>query len=165
MNSDPRTRAVKSQSFLFLDEQAELLKGHTSMRPVEHIYIDNPPIGFKGHLMLSRGTYVLERGPGVLQSYTCGHAGSGGYVIIDGIPDEDGFFSEPSEPGERDKWLKDPNRNGKKLVYANPPILASNQMGIGFLHGLTIQIEGLQEGDSASPILTVAWMPVRAAKQ
>jgi len=77
------------------NQTAFLFADRTEVRNPQHIYIKEPPIGNKIHLICERGLFVLERGPTLWLGLSCTHAGSGGIVVYDGVPDEEGFFPEP----------------------------------------------------------------------
>ena len=58
-----------------------------------------PPMGGKCWLLENKGLFVLEPGPGTIRTLAVTHAGSGSIEVIDGIPDENGFF--PDEAMQR----------------------------------------------------------------
>jgi len=51
-------------------------------------------MGGKCWLLEAKGLYVLEEGPTLFRTLACTHAGSGGIVLIDGVPDESGRFPD-----------------------------------------------------------------------
>jgi hypothetical protein len=127
-------------------------------RPVE-IDLPLPPIGGKCWLLENKGLFVLARGPGVLRTIACTHAGSGSLEAIDGVPSEDGYFPRP----DADETAKQAfARNGRILYRATPVIMGSWLLDAGFIHGLTIRAGGGHQ--SASAVASIVWMPVRATK-
>jgi hypothetical protein len=150
--------------------------------PVTHIDLPTPPMGGKCWVLKSKGLFVLERGPGVLRTIACTHAGAGALEAIDGIPDENGFFPdqdmpEPNVadflhtfaydgagvatpmPGGYDVAAKAyACRQGRPLYSASPTVMGSWMLDAGFLHGLTIRAAGGHE--AAFVIASIVWMPV-----
>lgn len=121
---------------------------------VTRIHRPMPPMGGKVWLLQEKGTFLLEEGPGSLITIACTHAGSGSIHVIDGIPDEDGFFPDleqiegPPEAGP-----------GFEFYRANPTVMGSWMLNGGFVHGLTIRSMG---GHAAvPPIASIVWMPYR----
>jgi hypothetical protein len=157
------------------------------LRPIERIvgavtYIDipAPPMGGKCWLLESKGLFVLEPGPGTLRTIACTHGGSGAIEVLDGIPDDNGFFADeamlepigplPSHyaaPRDYDDAVAQYNsdlkayhcRRGRPLYRANPVVMGSWMLDGGFHHGLTIRAQG--GSTSACAIASIVWMPFR----
>jgi hypothetical protein len=138
---------------------------------VTHIDLPTPPLGGKCYLLKSKGIFVLERGPGVLRTIACTHAGAGALEAIDGVPDDGGFFpdQEMPDPTDRaadyptpDRWVSACKayacRHGRPLYSASPTVMGSWMLDAGFLHGLTIRAAGGHE--AAFCIASIVWMPV-----
>jgi hypothetical protein len=153
---------------------------------ITHVDLPTPLLGGKCVVVRSKGLFVLERGPGVLRTIACTHAGSGTLEAIDGLPDERGFFADENMPDptlidaeaiaaslaesaiEPDGGILAMNRlvrirayctrRGRPLYSANPVVMGSWMLDGGFLHGLTIRASGGHE--SARAIASVVWMPV-----
>jgi hypothetical protein len=148
---------------------------------VTHIDLPTPPMGGKCWVLRSKGLFVLERGPGVLRTIACTHAGAGALEAIDGVPDDNGFFPdqdmpEPNVadylhehdlttglsrpvPGGYDKDAKAyAQRQGRAIYSASPTVMGSWMLDAGFLHGLTIRAAGGHE--AAFVIASIVWMPV-----
>ncbi len=128
----------------------------TIVRNVTDIDVPMPSMGGKCWLLNQRGIFVLERGPGVMRTIACTHAGSGNLQFIDGVPDERGFFPDddmdPSDP----KYYA---RNGRPFYQANPVVMGSWMLDAGFSYGLTVKVAGGHE--SAAPTASIVWMPHR----
>jgi hypothetical protein len=84
-----------------------------SLKPIL-IQVPEPTIGNKVVLIKDRGIFVLETGPSSLRAMACTHAGSGGVVIYDGVPDEQGQFEgsdakapEHLDDSIYDDWIQD----------------------------------------------------------
>ena len=146
---------------------------------VQYVDLPTPALGGKAWLLQAKGTFVLERGPGVLRTIACTHAGAGTVEAIDGLPSEAGFFpdqqaAEPtwedyrsareSEAESRTVFLhevrKFNSRNGRPFYRANPIVMGSWMLDGGFTHGLTIRC--VSGHDSACAVATVVWMPYKA---
>lgn len=115
-----------------------------------------PPIGGKVYLIQTKGLFIFERGPGTFRTLACTHAGSGGFIGYDGVPDENGIFPdegmEPSHPGYG-------QANGRVIYKANPAVMGSWMCDAGFYHGFAIRASG---GHRNAPAFgTVVWMPFR----
>ncbi len=144
-------------------------ESHESTEP-QHIYIPQPPIGNKIHLILQRGLFVLERGEGVWLGMSCTHAGSGGVVVYDGVPNDDGFFPEPParpmDTAPPEEWLEYYKAmgcyNGRPLSYAHPASMGMHIFSGGFWHGLTVKAVG--EMEATASILTFTWLVPKAKK-
>ena len=136
---------------------------------VTHIELPTPPMGGKCLVLKKKGIFVLERGPGVLRTIACTHAGAGTLEAVDGFPDDGGFFPDENLPEPQAADFKTPpdylagvkgyaQRRGRALYTANPVVMGSWMLDAGFLHGLTIRVTGGHE--SALAIASVVWMPV-----
>jgi hypothetical protein len=129
----------------------------------ERIFVSQPPMGGKAHLIERPGLFVLEVGPGTLITDACTHAGGGAIVIIDGVPDANGHFDDvavpaPDSPPEVfDAWGK---RNGREYFRANPVVMGSWMLNAGFHNGLTVHVTGAHQG--LAPIATLVWTAFRA---
>lgn len=149
-----------------------------SNQPPQIIDVKTPSMGGKVWLLESKGLFVLEGNAGVLRTIACTHAGSGSLVAIDGVPDEKGFFpdqgmTEPVMPilraeDDKDSHVHQMNeyieaekkyqtRNGRPIYRANPVVMGSWMLDAGFLHGLTIKVDG--GGISVAAIASIVWMP------
>ena len=127
---------------------------------VTYVRLPTPKLGGKIWLLEEKGMFVLEEGPGMIVTMACTHAGSGSIAIIDGIPDENGFFPAPAitvkwEPGY---WQQS---GVHKLLVASPSVMGSWMLSGGFYHGLTVLADGGTE--SASVIASLVWMPEKVA--
>jgi hypothetical protein len=149
---------------------------------VTYIDLPTPPIGGICWLLREKGIFVLQRGPGVLRTIACTHAGSGALEAIDGVPDERGFFGDQDMPdpndnigaamaesaAEPDSGILAANRlarskayaqrRGRPLYSASPVVMGSWMLDAGFLHGLTIRAAAGH--DSVCAIASIVWMPV-----
>lgn len=143
---------------------------------VTYIDLPTPPIGGICWLLREKGIFVLQRGPGVLRTIACTHAGSGALEAIDGVPDERGFFGDQDMPdpteylrsggpqggpwtgGYENACKAYAQRRGRPLYSASPVVMGSWMLDAGFLHGLTIRAAGGH--DSACAIASIVWMPV-----
>jgi len=134
---------------------------------VIHVTVPAPIMGAKCWLLNDKGLFVLERGPGTFITAACTHAGAGGLEIIDGIPDERGFFTnaddvpvdEPmgdSDPAVLEKWGK---RNGRVFYRAMPAVMGSWMLNGGFHNGLTVRAMGGHNAVAA--VATMVWQPYR----
>lgn len=139
-------------------------------KKIIHIELPAPPMGGKCWLLERKGTFVLERGAGVLRTIACTHAGAGSLEVLDGIPNDDGFFSdeemrepkrEPDEPEEEyvARMLKFGTRAGRPFYRASPVVMGSWMLDAGFNHGLTLRVSGGHE--AACAIASVVWMPIK----
>ncbi len=154
------------------------------MRP-EIIELPLPPIGGKCWLLDRKGLFVLERGPGTFRTAAVTHAGSGQFEIIDGIPDEHGFFPEENMPepepytpeeyralmdgtaddavlARRDAMIAYGRRNGRSFHKHNPVVMGSWMLDAGFIHGLSVRVVGEHTGVNA--FASLVWMPFKARK-
>jgi hypothetical protein len=134
---------------------------------VTHVEVPAPVMGGKAWLLNDKGLFVIERGPGTCITLACTHAGAGGIEIIDGIPNEGGFFDnaenvpvdEPhsdSPPDVLERWGK---RNGRVYYRALPAIMGSFMLNAGFHNGLTVRAMGGHNAVAA--VATLVWMPYR----
>jgi hypothetical protein len=133
---------------------------------VVEIEIPTPPMGGKIWLLESKGLFILQRGPGMLRTIACTHAGAGALEAIDGVPDNDGFFPDreltefTTVDGDQTRNMKFYARNGRPIYRATSAIMGSFMLDGGFYHGLTIRAQGGHQSSSA--IASIVWMPVRA---
>lgn len=112
---------------------------------MERISVEPPEIGFKGWLINRKGRFLFEEGPATLWAFNCTAAGSGGFAIYDGVPDEQGYFSDPA------------TGNGRMVFEGLPATLGAWSLGIQLNHGLYVVAEG---GHEAVPSVgTLSWMP------
>jgi hypothetical protein len=131
---------------------------------VTYVDLPLPPQGGKCWLLESKGIFVLEPGPGTLRTIACTHAGAGAIEVLDGIPDENGFFPDEAmaEPVGNDLealkiWHA---RRGRCLYRANPVVMGSWLLDAGFIHGLTIRAQG---GNlAATAIASIVWQQYKA---
>ncbi|HVC18012.1 MAG TPA: hypothetical protein VNE18_12010 [Rhodanobacter sp.] len=152
----------------------------------EIIEIPRPPMGGKCWLLERKGLFVLEQGPGTIRTLAITAAGSGQLEVIDGIPDERGFFSDEAMPvpepytdrelpqvlaAARDKRIVLPpdveakraahiawgKRVGRPYYRACPIVMGSWMLDAGFIHGLTIKSVGDHSGVNA--FCSIVWMP------
>jgi hypothetical protein len=147
------------------------------LRPIERVvgavtYIDipAPPMGGCCYLLEAKGLFVLHTGPGTLRTIACTHGGSGAIEVLDGIPDDNGFFPDEAltEPQAIDFAAPSDyfdarnayhSRRGRALYRANPVVMGSWMLDSGFIHGLTIRAQG--GSTSACAIASIVWMPFR----
>jgi hypothetical protein len=138
---------------------------------VTYIDLPTPLIGGICWLLREKGIFVLQRGPGVLRTIACTHAGSGALEAIDGVPDERGFFGDANLDDPTDRFMdytspevwtdackQYAQRHGRPLYSASPVVMGSWMLDAGFLHGLTIRAAGGH--DAASAIASIVWLPV-----
>jgi hypothetical protein len=136
--------------------------------PATFVEIEEPLIGSKIICLRERGKYVLETGPTLFRSMACTHAGSGGVVVYDGVPDNDGFFPErviaelnfdpnhePTEEEIRTARAAQWNYNGREVYYAHPACMGMWMLDGGCHYGLTIESRGTHE--NSAPVITVTW--------
>lgn len=133
--------------------------------PYQIVEINLPPpvLGSKCFLLEEKGMFILERGPGLLRTIACTHAGCGSLVAIDGVPNEKGFFPEIPEGENILDLPTDPTKGaypGRPFYRANPTVMGSWMLDAGFFHGLTILAAGGNDGIAA--IASIVWMPYRA---
>ena len=127
------------------------------MNKPQRINIREPLIGGKCWLLETKGLFILEEGAAAMRAIGCTHAGTGGLIIYDGVPDENGFF--PDEDMKPD----DPNyfaRNGRPIYKANPAVMGAWMLDAGVIHGITVQAMG---GDaSANLFASLVWIKHKA---
>lgn len=144
----------------------------------EFIVTPQPPMGAKAYLIERSGLFVLEVGPGTLITDACTHAGAGSMLIMDGVPDANGYFPDAPEqptddamayatPDDRDRALAGHReafgrRHGRHLLRKSPVVMGSWMLNAGFHNGLTVEVSGGHEG--MAPVATIVWMPWRGAK-
>lgn len=126
------------------------------------ISIAKPKMGSKGFLLDNWGVYVLEQGPGVLRGLACTHAGSGTLQIIDGIPNDDGFFPDESilSKGHLEPLYN--QANGRPIFQSPGSVMGMWHLNIGLHHGLTVCAIG--GNDTATPVVTLIWDPIHIIK-
>lgn len=117
----------------------------------QRIIVPDPVIGGKPFLIRERGIYVLEEGPGMLQTCNITHGGSGEIDIIDGIPDQNGLF-KGSEPGE----------DGCCFSSFSPAYMGCWMMNAGFNHGLTVRVSA---NSGVTPFATLVWTSFKKAQK
>ena len=130
------------------------------------VKLKDPPIGNKMHLIMHHGIYVLEESPCMVRAVACTHAGSGGVIIYDGVPDEHGYFPAdtpmsvlvPENPTEEELAAALElyyNRNGRPVYYANPAVMGMWMFDGGLMHGFTLV--SLSDAQTSAPIITITW--------
>lgn len=137
------------------------------MNLIQHkpIFIErpHPPIGGKCWLLQTKGVFCLERGSGTLITIACTHAGSGSIHVIDGIPDENGFFPDLAEIDPGEIGLRNTMTEGFEFYRANPAVMGTWMLNAGFVHGLTIRSVGGNQ--SVPPVASVVWLPFKKASK
>ena len=125
------------------------------MSNIQRISLPLPPLGGKCFVIEKKGTYILDEGPCLLRVIACTHAGAGGLMIYDGVPDQYGYFGDiqPNDP----KYFV---RNGRPLFRAHPVVMGSWALDAGALHGLTI----VATGGEVDCIVTIVWIPVKRSQ-
>jgi hypothetical protein len=123
------------------------------MSKIIRIELPTPALGGKAWLLDAKGMFILEKGPGMLITIACTHAGSGSMAAFDGIPDEDGFFQDERMKDNHPDFEK---RNGRPIYRATPTVMGSWMLNGGFYHGLTIKATG--GVDSAAAVASIVWM-------
>lgn len=130
----------------------------------EFIYTPQPPMGGKVYLVDRPGLFVLEVGPGTLITDACTHAGGGAMRILDGVPNDDGYFPAlpqaidfPTPSDYREAFGR---RHGRELLRKSPVVMGSWMLNGGFHHGLTIEVSGAHDG-CVAPVASIVWMPFR----
>lgn len=143
------------------------LEEHEHQTKPTIIHVKEPPIGNKVTLIKERGLFVLETGPAMLRAMACTHAGSGGFTVYDGVPDEHGWFPKETTKIFR-KDFKDEqefmiaqeierqNQNGRDFYYAQPACMGMWMLDAGCNYGITV--ENLGASGTSVPIITVTWM-------
>lgn len=145
------------------------------MRIPTRVLVAQPPMGGKCFVLDGPGIFVLEEGPGTLITDACTHAGAGGLVLYDGVPDERGYFPDadmekPTEdptayatPGDRDlafeRWGK---RHGRELLRQPTAVMGSWMLNAGFHNGLTVDVTGGHM--ELYPVASIVWQPFRKPK-
>jgi hypothetical protein len=104
--------------------------------PIRRVVVAKPPVGSKAHLMMEKGTFVMEEQPGNILHLTCAHAGSGSVRVIDGKIDG-------------------PRVIGRVLFQATPMAMGVWHLNAGFAHGLIIEVSGSMA--SEAPMFTAVW--------
>ena len=139
----------------------------------ERIVVAQPPMGGKAYVTERPGLFVLEVGPGTLITDACTHAGGGGLVLYDGIPDENGYFPVDGEAplpfqGEEGSpdhavWLRASEaygkRHGRELLRQPSAVMGSWMLNAGFHNGLTLDVSGAHS--DMYPVATIVWQPFR----
>ena len=144
-----------------------------------------PPMGGKCWLLENKGLFVLEPGPGTIRTLAVTHAGSGSIEVIDGIPNENGFFPDEAmqrpAPFTQDEYAMiqtarrtqaDPpdwlalkiqdhqiwgSRRGRIFYKAIPAVMGSWMLDAGFIHGLTVKAMG--DASAVNTFASIVWMP------
>ena len=104
--------------------------------PIRRMAVAKPPVGSKCHLILEKGTFVLEEQPGNILHLTCAHAGSGSVKVFDGI-------------------VQGPHIIGRELFRASPMAMGVWHLNAGFQHGLVIEVMGSLNDVNA--MFSVVW--------
>lgn len=124
------------------------------------IMVPDVPMGGKPFLIRRAGMYVLEEGPGMLQTIDVTHAGSDEFSVYDGVPDERGFFPE-GDLEEGDPGFG--SHNGNRFSHFSPTVMGAWMMNAGFRHGLTIEVTG--GSFDVAPFATVVWTPFKTGNR
>lgn len=119
---------------------------------VTYIDLPTPKMGGKTWLLNKPGIFVLEPGPGVIQSIAVTHPGSGTLAIRDGVPDDRGNYIPI-------KGLNDDQQNGRPIWVANPIYMQMWMLNAGLFHGLTVECTGGHH--QVAPRVTIVWMPFK----
>jgi hypothetical protein len=119
----------------------------------KRILIPDVPIGGKAYLIRTKGMYVLEEGPGMLQTVNITHSGSGELHIYDGVPDPNGFFPDGAVEDTDPKYGL---ANGRCFEQFSPTYMGAWMSNAGFRHGLTVLVSG-----DVSPFATFVWQAVK----
>lgn len=148
------------------------------MADIKIIDLPIPKIGSKIWLLQTAGIFSLERGPGVIRTNACTHAGAGSLTMYDGIPDDTGNFDDRLKlpDAELAEFVKDICRaepkvsedeatsrvlksvfNGREVYTANPTVMGSWMLDGGFYFGFTIIASGGHE--FTAPFASIVWMP------
>jgi hypothetical protein len=138
----------------------------------ERVFVAQPPMGAKVYVIERPGLFVLEEGPGTLITDACTHAGAGGLVIYDGMPDNQGYFPESEKPtddatayatpGDRDAAFdRYGKRHGRELLRQPAAVMGSWMLNAGFHNGLTIDVSGGHM--DLYPVASIVWQPFRRA--
>lgn len=123
------------------------------------IELPKPKMGSKGWLLDRWGNFNLEQGPGVLRGIACTHTGSGTLEVVDGIPNEDGFYPD-EEIVNKGSLHPDYNTANGRMVFKSPgSVMGMWTLNVGLYHGLTIHAYG--GTDSAPPCITFIWEPYK----
>jgi hypothetical protein len=109
-----------------------------------------PALGGKIWLLMRKGIFVLERGPGTLRTIACTGAGSGSILAFDGLPDANGELPLAETVG----W--------REIYRANPTVMGSWMLDGGFVNGLTFVHQGGQDGTPS--FASIVWVPYKAKK-
>ncbi len=127
------------------------------MEKPQRILIDSPPIGGKTFLVRRKGLFVLEEGPGMLQTLNITHAGSGELSVYDGVPNKDGFFPDEHILDTDPKYHMS---NGRLFYHFSPVYMGAWMSNAGFMHGLTIHATG-----DMAPFVTAVWQATRSGQK
>lgn len=130
-----------------------------SNSPPQVIEIDlpQPKLGGKCFVLNGAGIYVLARGPGILRTIACTHAGSGSLQVHDGVPDAHGHFHDEDGEFIRESEDRPGAYNGRHLYRATPTVMGSWMLDGGFMFGLTVHIDA--GGHGVSPVASIVWLP------
>jgi len=126
------------------------------MRPVR-VKLADPPIGGKSFLIRQKGVFVLEEGPGMLQICNITHGGAGEMSIYDGVPGETGHFPDEMMAESHEKFGQ---HNGRAFSQFSPVYMGAWMMNAGFVHGLTV----IMEGSDVPAFATLVWTPFKKAQ-
>lgn len=141
------------------------------MHKPEFIVTPQPPQGCKCFLIERIGLFVLEVGPGTLITDACTHAGAGSMLIMDGVPDERGYFPEAPKPPmitdeppiSTQEWREAyGKRHGRVLLRKSPVVMGSWMLNAGFHNGLTIEVSGGH--NEMSPVASIVWQPFKGVR-
>jgi hypothetical protein len=122
---------------------------------VYYVDVPEPYIGAKSFFIEKKGVYVLERGPCVVRSLSFTFIGSGTFKVLDGSPDEHGFFeSDRLDPFD----LAYHKSNGRKIFAMSPQLIGFWALDAGCIHGLSIVASGGHEDTKLPVNATVCWI-------
>lgn len=128
------------------------------MKPIR-ITLPTPRLGGKCWVIQEPGLFVLEEGEGAFGTLACTHAGSGGVIIYDGVPDEFGNFPEFKGEENSPEWFVRP---GREIYRAFPVVMGSWWINGGFYHGLTVSHRG--ESVHTTPMIgSLVWNAAKKA--
>lgn len=120
------------------------------------ILIEQPPMGGKAFLLRQKGMFVLEEGPGMLQTLNITHAGGGELMVYDGVPNKDGFFPDERLTETDPKYH---TSNGRVFYHFSPVYMGAWMSNAGFKHGLTV----VALGSDVPAFATIVWQSVKQA--
>ena len=120
----------------------------------QRIIIPKPKTGASGWLLDRKGGFILHEGFVVFRGLACTHAGSGTLEIIDGIPDEHGFFPDSDILGD----IRHPRygcANGRVIYKSPASVMGMWTLNVGLHHGLCVFASG--PSDSVGTVATFIW--------